>query len=179
MIVLGFLSVFKFLAVAIGAGAATVVVAQSLAAAKDNVVSKDEQRLLMVVMMIMRLAWLLLFATHAWFVAQLYFLYGLELQTLPIFMNQQALIWMLLAVLFITIVFIDRMVITRQVGAAVMLATWYALVFIFAWPLSMSVHIQNFVFAYFIFVTLTVLIVKKSHLFTVDTQAIPRKKELT
>lgn len=166
------------LAIAIGAGAVTVAVAQSLAAVEDNKISPDEQRLMMVVLITMRMALLLLFATHAFFTAKLYMVFSSDLNYFLPFMNQQSVLWTLIAVLFITFVFIDKAIISRQIGVAAMVPTWYALIFITAWPETVSVQVDNFVFAFTIFAVLAVFIIQRSHLYTVRTQAIPRKKSL-
>ena len=177
MLAIAILNVFKSIAVAIGAGATTVLTAQSLAAAKDGTVSADEQRLLMVIMVVMRVAILLFFLAHALFTAIIYSIYGADIYLFQTFMDIQSLTWSLIALLFIIFVFIDKRIITRQVGVTISLTAWYALVFLLAWPDGLSVQLSNFVFAYTIFVATAVVLVQRSHLFTGHTHTIPRNSE--
>lgn len=175
MLFLGLLNVFKLLAIAIGAGASTVAIAQSLAAARDNKISKDEQDLLQVVMIVIRAAVLLLFLSQAWFTAIYFNEYNIQGNYNIAFSNIQSLTWLLLAVLFVCFVFIDRGIISRKIGVAVQISTWYSLIFVWAWPSAFPIQIDSFVFAYTLFATASVFIVDKFHLFTIGTQDIPRK----
>jgi len=164
------LSVFKLLAVAIGAGAATVMIAQSLAASEDKVISKDEDRLLRVVALTARAGLLLLiiFQTCITALSLKTVLYAGEY--VIALRSVDVLTWSLIAVLFVTVVFIDYHIITRRIGAALQIATWYSLVFVTAWPFTVPLQIDSFVFAYLFFAITSVFIIERSHLFTRNTQ---------
>ena len=160
MVSILFVNIFKLLAVAIGTGATTVLVAQSLAAAKDNKISKDEQNLLGIVMLIIRMSILMLFLAQAWLTAVVYT--GLNIN-LAILTSVNTLTWMLLGVLFITFVFIDYGIIDRQLGISVQLSTWFTLVFAWAWPILMPLSLDAFLLSYILFTFLAVFFIKKSH----------------
>lgn len=173
MELLAFISVFKGLAIAIGAGAATVVIAQTIAASTDNKISKEEHHLITVVMLVARVAILLLFIAQSLYTA---LFFGGESHTALgtiLSENGNTLTWFVLGVLFGNFVFIDYRVISRKIGAAVQIASWYSLVLVWSWPLSLPIQVDAFIFTYLLFVATSVLIVAKSPLFKVRTQAIP------
>ena len=172
MVSILFVNIFKLLAVAIGTGATTVLVAQSLAAAKDNKISKDEQNLLGIVMLIIRMSILMLFLAQAWLTAVVYT--GLNIN-LAILTSVNTLTWMLLGVLFITFVFIDYGIIDRQLGISVQLSTWFTLVFAWAWPILMPLSLDAFLLSYILFTFLAVFFIKKSHQLVGSAQFLHRK----
>ena len=172
MVSILFVNIFKLLAVAIGTGATTVLVAQSLAAAKDNKISKDEQNLLGIVMLIIRRSILMLFLAQAWLTAVVYT--GLNIN-LAILTSVNTLTWMLLGVLFITFVFIDYGIIDRQLGISVQLSTWFTLVFAWAWPILMPLSLDAFLLSYILFTFLAVFFIKKSHQLVGSAQFLHRK----
>ena len=172
MVSILFVNIFKLLAVAIGTGATTVLVAQSLAAAKDNKISKDEQNLLGIVMLIIRMSILMLFLAQAWLTAVVYT--GLNIN-LAILTSVNTLTWMLLGVLFITFVFIDYGIIDRQLGISVQLSTWFTLVFAWAWPILMPLSLDAFLLSYILFTFLAVFFIKISHQLVGSAQFLHRK----
>ena len=172
MVSILFVTILKLIAISIGAGASTVLVAQSLVTIKDNTVSKDEQNLLAIVMLLLRMAILLLFITQAWFTAFVYIDTSINLS---IFMSVNTLTWTLLGVLFITFVFIDYAIINRQMGVSIQIATWYALIFIWGGPILVPLSIDTFLLAYIIFTLLAVFLIKKAHFYVSSAQFLHRK----
>lgn len=170
-----FINILKLIAISIGAGASTVLVAQSLIAVKDNKVTPDEQNLLGVVMLLIRLAILLLFLTQSWLTAIVYT--NLEIN-LSIFSAVNTLTWALLGILFIAFVFIDYGVINRQLGVSIQLSTWYSLVFVWGWPLLVPLSLEAFLLTYIIFTFLTVFLVKSAHSFVGSAQFLHRKPKV-
>lgn len=175
MVIFALLNVLKLLAIAIGAGTATVILAQSIAAFADKKISKDEQRLLMVNMIVLRVAVLLLFISHAGFFTLSHTLFGSSFDGYEAFQNVQSLTWLLTAVLFGTFIFLDQGVISRKIGSVIQLSTWYALVFVWAWPAADPIQIDSFVFAYVLFTLICLMIVKNNDLYTFNTQISAKK----
>ncbi len=167
-----FINILKLIAISIGAGASTVLVAQSLVAVRDNKVTADEQNLLGIVMLLIRMAIVLLFLTQAWLTAIVYTSLNINL---TIFAAVNTLTWALLGVLFIAFVFIDYGIINRQMGVSIQISTWYSLVFIWGWPLLMPLSLEAFLLAYIIFSFASVFLIRFAHSWVRNAQFLHRK----
>jgi len=176
MAIVGLFTTLKMVGVAIGVGTTTILLAQSLAAAQDNKITKDEQNLLYVVMVVSRAGILLLFLAQSAISAYYYGVYGVQEFYTYFYTTPHSLTWMFISILFTTYVFIDYKVISRMTGVAILLSAWYALIFVLAWPMSTPIQVDSFVLAYLIFAIATYYCIKTSHLFTVSSSFIPKKK---
>ena len=174
MVSILFINILKLIAISIGAGASTVLVAQSLVAVKDRKITTDEQNLLGVVMLIIRMAILLLFLNQAWLTAIVYTNVNNNLTS---FTAVNTLTWALLGVLFIVFVFIDYGIINRQLGVSVQLSTWYSLVFIWGWPLLIPLSLEAFLLTYIIFTFISIFLIKSAHSLVNSTHFLHRKNK--
>jgi hypothetical protein len=167
-----FITILKYVAISIGAGATTVLIAQSFVVTKDHKVTKDEQNLLGIVMLLIRMSILLLFLSHAWLTAVVYTSQNIYI---PFSTGVNTASWSLLGILFVTFVFIDYAIISRQTGVSVLVSTWYSLIFLWEWPLLVTFNLDAFMMTYTIFTSVSVFIIWWAHKLLSNAQFLPTK----
>ncbi len=139
------LELLRYVGISIAIGATTVLLAQWIAANADDVVSRDEKRLLSIVRMVTRLGFFLTLFTHV----ALHFIYA-GIQVNPYNLAND-LVLVFLAIIFISINLYNYRVISDLHHISILTTTWYAILIVLLTSSVISIDPMSFLFAYILF----------------------------